>query len=73
MRRRLFLALLVLSILVSACVSKPQEGLDTSVPEDGTGTEAADELPDIDEVTEDELTPEPDLDINDTIDFGSLL
>jgi hypothetical protein len=69
MRHGLFLALLILGFLASGCVSKPSDGQAPPAPaEDGL-----EELPEVGEVTEDELTPEPDLDINDTVDLGSLL
>lgn len=67
---RLVLTLLILSMLVSGCVSKPQE---TQAPPDAVDDEGIEELPEVGEVTEEELTPEPDLDINDTVDLGSLL
>lgn len=73
MRPILILALLLMSTLLSGCVSKPQETQAPPTPEAVTGDEVVDELPDIGEVTEEELTPEPDLDINDTVDLGSLL
>ena len=70
MGHRIFLALLILG-LVSGCVSKTQE---TQAPTDVTDTdEGTEELPDIGDVTEEELAPEVDLDINDTVDLGSLL
>jgi hypothetical protein len=67
---RLFLALLILSVLVSGCISKPQE---TQAPPDAVDDEGIEELPVIEDVTEEELAPEVDLEINDTVDLGSLL
>lgn len=69
---KLILTVLFLGVIVSGCVSKPQE---TQAPPDAVEDAAEDieELPDIGDVTEEELTPEPDLDINDTVDLGSLL
>lgn len=71
-RHRVFLALLILSFLASGCISKPQDGQAPPTPDDGTD-EAVEELPDIGEVTEEDLAPEVDLDVNDTVDLGSLL
>jgi PBP1b-binding outer membrane lipoprotein LpoB len=71
MGQRLVLTLLMLSILVSGCVSKPQE---TKAPVDvADAADDAEEFPDIEDVTEEELVQEPELDINDTVDLGSLL
>ena len=69
---KLILTVLFLGVIVSGCVSKPQE---SQAPPDAVADAAEDteELPDIGDVTEEELTPEPDLDINDTVDLGSLL
>jgi hypothetical protein len=73
-RQGLILALLILSGLAIGCISKPQESPAPTAPaEDETSGEVGDEIPDVAEVTEDELTPEPDLSINDTVDLGSLL
>ncbi len=70
---RLVLTLLILSMLVSGCVSKSQETQAPLDVVDDATDEGIEELPDIGDVTEEELTPEPDLDINDTVDLGSLL
>ncbi len=74
--RSLFLAVLVLGILVSGCISKPEEVPSTLQPVTTTpapAEEVGDEIPDVAEVPEEELTPEPDLETNDTVDLGSLL
>jgi hypothetical protein len=67
---------LVLGALVSGCVSKIEEVPSTLQPVTTTqapAEEAGDEIPDVAEVPEEELIQEPDLEINDTIDLGSLL
>ena len=69
----MFLALLILSGLASGCISKSQESPAPQAPSEETIEEIGDEIPDVAEVTEEELTPEPDLDVNDTVDLGSLL
>ncbi len=84
MKLKVFLVVLVvLSAIVSGCVSKPQEDHSTTVPSVTTTTLAPaedvgedatdDEIPDVAEVSEEELIEEPDLEINDTVDLGSLL
>ena len=70
MGKRLILTLLMLGMLASACVSGPAED---GTPAEETIDEALEEMPEVGEVTEEELTPEVDLDINDTVDLGSLL
>ena len=70
---RLVLTLLILSMLVSGCVSKSQETQAPLDVVDDAADEGIEELPDIGDVTEEELTPEPDLDINYTVDLCSLL
>jgi hypothetical protein len=69
---RFVLTLLILSTLLSGCVSKPQV---SQAPSDtiGDAGDGIEELPEIGDVTEEELTPEVDLEINDTVDLGSLL
>jgi hypothetical protein len=67
---------LVLGALVSGCVSKIEEVPLTLQPVTTTqapAEEVGDEIPDVAEVPEEELIQEPDLEINDTIDLGSLL
>ena len=69
---KLLLTVLVLGIFVSGCVSKsegPSAPLETTAPSEEVGNE----IPDVGEVTEEELTPEVDLELNDTVDLGSLL
>ena len=70
---KLILTVLFLGVIVSGCVSKPQETQAPLDVVDDAADEGIEELPEVDEVTEDELTPEVDLDINDTVDLGSLL
>lgn len=75
MNPKLLLTVLLVGVFVSGCVSKPQEAPPT-LPAAATpapAEEVGDEIPDVGEVPEEELTPEPDLDINDTVDLGSLL
>ena len=67
-----FLAVLVLGVLASGCISKPEEVPSTLQPVTTTPA-PADEIPDVAEVPEEELIQEPDLEINDTVDLGSLL
>lgn len=75
MNLKVLLMVLVLVALVSGCVSKLQEGPSTVPPAttQAPAEEAGDEIPDVAEVPEEELTPEPDLETNDTVDLGSLL
>ena len=75
MNLKVLLMVLVLSALVAGCVSKPQEGPSTVPPAttQAPAEEAGDEIPDVAEVPEEELIQEPDLEVNDTIDLGSLL
>lgn len=68
----LFLAVLVLGVLASGCISEPQEVPPTLQPV-ATTAAPTDEIPDVAEVPEDELIQEPDLETNDTVDMGSLL
>ncbi len=72
MNLKLFLAVLVLGVLASGCISEPQEVPPTLQPV-ATTAAPADEIPDVAEVPEDELIQEPDLETNDTVDMGSLL
>lgn len=71
---KLLLTVLLLGVFVSGCVSK-LEGPSTTAPSETVAPveEVGDEIPTVGEVTEEELTPEPDLDVNDTVDLGSLL
>ena len=74
MRYGLFLALLLLVGLVSGCVSRDGEEPSTPVETETPVTEETDgEIPNVEEVTEEDLAPEVDLEINDTVDLGSLL
>ncbi len=72
MGSKLLLTVLVLGVFVSGCVSKSQ-GPTTPSETSAPSQEAGDGIPDVGEVTEDELTPEVDLELNDTVDLGSLL
>ncbi len=73
MGQRLILTLLMLGILASACVSGPAEDEAPAALAEETIDEVFEEMPEVGEVTEEELTPEVDLAINDTVDLGSLL
>lgn len=70
---KLFLVVLVLSALSSGCVSKPQDDSSATTTTLAPAEEAGDDIPDVAEVPEDELIQEPDLEINETVDLGSLL
>lgn len=75
MNLKLFLAMLVLGVLVSGCISITREVPSTLPPATtpAPAEEVGDDIPDVAEVPEEELIQEPDLEINDTIDLGSLL
>lgn len=72
MNLKLFLAVLVLGVLASGCISEPQKAPSTLLPV-ATTAAPADDIPDVAEVPEEELIQEPDLETNDTVDMGSLL
>ncbi|MEE8402513.1 MAG: hypothetical protein V3R93_02035 [Candidatus Hydrothermarchaeaceae archaeon] len=73
MKLKLFLVVLVLSAFASGCVSKPQDDSSATTTTLAAAEEAGGDIPDVAEVPEDELIEEPDLEINETVDLGSLL
>ncbi len=75
MNPKLLLTVRLVGVFVSGCVSKPQEAPSTlpAATTPAPAEEVGDEIPDVGEVPEEELTPEPDLEVNDTVDLGSLL
>ncbi len=70
MRTSIFMVLILAIALMAGCTAK-EEPLTTTAP---PATEAPiEDIPLVEEVSQEDLPAEPDFELNDTVDLGSLL